>query len=148
MFRARVGGHWHTSNTFKFRSLHHCRTSFYLTPRIRSYPRSSASLLKHWDCSASVLFWEVKSCWVYVLFLLPQHSSDLSSHNSHQVFIISSLYTGYQIISQTDSRHEAVGGEQFRPHYTPALKTLCIVYIWHDNTILEPQSSDLFLLSY
>ena len=83
----------------------------HLTHKIRSYPRSWASWLKHWlfsKCSFSE-----KSSHAGFIFYFhsspAQPSIDLSSHNSHQVFIISSLYTGDQIISQTDSRHEAGG---------------------------------------
>ena len=65
------------------------------------------------DYSASVLFLRspVQSCWVYTLFLLlPPNTAQLSSHNSHHVFIISSLVTDWISNYITDGQPTWGGG--------------------------------------
>ena len=66
-------------------------------------------------------FWEVHSSHAgFILYFSSCRPTQPSSPHIILIMFLSSpasSLTGYQIISQTDSRHEAVGGDQLRPHY-------------------------------
>ena len=122
----------------------------YFVPRRSLVPRSDSQntilsqelsqLVETRTIQQVFFFREVKSCWVYILFLV-QPGTDLSSHNSHQVFIISSLYTAdIKLYHRRTADMRRVGGEQLRPHYQTTIRTVCIVYTlqhwgrWQHNT--------------
>ena len=107
------------------------------------------------DYSVCVLFLRSQvTLGLYFISTAAQHRPLLTSFSSGFYHLQPLPGPGYQIISQTDSRHEAVGGDQLGPHYDLRNKNSlhCLYLTRHDSTastqLDHHHFSDLFLLSY
>ena len=104
-------------------------------------------------------FWEVHSSHAgFILYFSSCRPTQPSSPHIILIMFLSSpasSLTGYQIISQTDSRHEAVGGDQLRPHYDLSNKNslqgwfISDLTRWQHRTQLDlrPQTSSCYRIS-
>ena len=147
--------------------LYSLATSQYLIQHVsvtwlRAYPRSVSSWLKHWLFSKCSFSEKSTPVMLGLYFISPpaaQHSPARPS-SPHIILIMflsspASSLTGYQIISQTDSRHEAVGGDQLRPHYDLSNKNslqgwfISDLTRWQHRTQLDlrPQTSSCYRIS-
>ena len=147
--------------------LYSLATSQYLIQHVsvtwlRAYPRSVSSWLKHWLFSKCSFSEKSTPVMLGLYFISPpaaQHSPAQPS-SPHIILIMflsspASSLTGYQIISQTDSRHEAVGGDQLRPHYDLSNKNslqgwfISDLTRWQHRTQLDlrPQTSSCYRIS-